>query len=1159
MDRFYLENPEAIQPDEESDDLKLIAATGMKHEKKVLDAYRAGSIPVVEIPRRAWNEAQELTIEALEAKTTIIFQAALAKDSFAGFADFLILDERGNYQVWDTKLARSPKPYFAVQLCCYSEMLAATAGTPLPEKFGVILGNGEKVEFRTQDFFAYYQTIKAGFLALQGSFSGSLSDRPEPMPGADHGRWCSVAEAYFTETDHLVQVAGITRGQIKKLNAAGIWTMAQLSIAGNSIVPKMSVETLAKLVHQARLQCETRRLRELDPDAKSCFEVLAHIGANGESVGLASLPRDDPADVFFDIEGYPLVVGGLEYLWGVCTRKGEGEAIFNSPGSPNFSEKPRGLGSPTSLAREGSLAGDLAHGSGPAESEGILGEAKINFPFRDWWAHDREGEKRAFEGFIDWVYARWLANPAMHIYHYAAYEVSAVRRLSTRHDTRVLEVDDLLRHEVFVDLYTVVRKGLCIGANSYSIKKVELLYRPKRDNNVASAIGSVVQYANWIESGDSGSWDQSSILKDIRDYNEEDCVSTAELLDWLRELTTEAGIEPFKPKEREIAEVKEEVTARLQLREDLKAKKEPIAQTLAELMDFHRREDKPKWWKFFDLVASTDQVLSEAPEAIANVVAVGEPFPEKKSLVQAYRFDPNQECKLKMENTLHFTHKPKPGMKPFLLDLKTGDLQFKAMQSTLDQNYDGAFPTIGSLVSQEIFNAAPIPSALANVASGALEGQLHKPALALLERTSPLASISLDENDLMVDQATQVVESMDGGCLVIQGPPGTGKTYTASKVILSLLMAGKRVGIASNSHKAVINLMEACAKRGIDEGFIVPGVKAGGDATDPMFNLYPAIQHVKQSKDAIAAFSDGMIGGTAWLFSHEDFLAADKHLDYLFVDEAGQVALANAVAMSRSTTNLVLLGDQMQLEQPIQGSHPGWAGLSALQYALLDVEASDYDKPQYHAVVPPKLGLFLGESRRMHSSVCRFISDSIYEGRLGSHSSCDVQSISPGFGGLSHGIAFVGVEHEGNVMQSEEEVLRVKTVYESLLGSSYTDKHGATRPLILHDFLFIAPYNAQVRSLAEALPVGARVGSVDKFQGQEAPVCILSMCSSFGEYGSRGLSFILDRNRLNVAISRAMCLAVVVGDPRIGAAHAGSIDEMRLINLYSKLVLDYSV
>jgi uncharacterized protein len=354
----------------------------------------------------------------------------------------------------------------------------------------------------------------------------------------------------------------------------------------------------------------------------------------------------------------------------------------------------------------------------------------------------------------------------------------------------------------------------------------------------------------------------------------------------------------------------------------------------------------------------------------------------------------------------------------------------------------------------------------------------------------------------------------------------------------------------------VVNLLIECGKAARETGSFLLGVKAGGEKEGPLFAENPALRYVESNKEARTAYANGVVGGTAWLFTLPEW---EGVLDFLFIDEAGQVSLANAVAMARCAKNIVLLGDQMQLEQPIQGTHPGDAGLSSLQYALKDLRASVPDLPVFHAVVPSEYGLFLGESRRMHPSVCRFISESIYEGRLASHPDCAQQKIdlTPNAHGIvtkESGIVFSGVEHDGDIQRSDEEVERVKAVYRELLGRPYTASDGLTKPLALEDFLFIAPYNAQVRALQTALPVGARVGSVDKFQGQQAPVCILSLCSSYGEYGSRGLAFILDRNRVNVAISRAKCLAIVVGDPRIGSAAAGSIEEMMLINLFCKLV-----
>jgi len=1108
MDRYYLENPGAVTPDEATEDEALIAQTGEAHEQTVLEDFRASGTTVREISKDNSDMAREHTLAAINAKAPIIYQAALASGRFAGFADFLLLDDFGSYQVWDTKLARSPKPYYAVQLCCYSEMLADGTGLPLPDKFGIILGTRERVEFRVEDFIHYYHHLRASFLTMQDGFRGNMADRPEPLPRADHGRWTSHAEAFFRDKDHLVLVAGITVGQIKKLGRAGINTVEDLARASGKTVPKLDRDSMEKLVAQAHLQRQTRIDRVATPEAPPRYEVLPQAGANGNPVGLSALPLDHPADVFFDMEGYPLMAGGLEYLFGVCTRTGQ-------PGV---------------------------------------------WDFTDWWAHDREQEKHAFEGYVDWVFTRWQANPGMHIYHYAAYEVAAVRRLSTYHDTRQDEVDELLRNEVFVDLYQTVRHGLRIGEDSYSIKSIERLYRPKRITKVATAADSIVQYARWIESNEPEEWKKSPILKGIRDYNEDDCKSTAELLHWLRQVAVDHKIVAVHsasasslatpPKQ-----LPPEIVARLDTAAKLRKGKDAVSVALADLIDFHRREEKPMWWRMFDRAAATSDVLRDDPACIDGVQATGSPIPDKQSFVQSYRFDPVQECKLAAgdKSRVMFTHNLEAKFTLSALDVSAGTLELKIGKKGLHEKLAGAFPARGSLLPDEYVSAKPIQEALAEVASRHLTSALPPSVAALVNRVPPTRMLKQDDEST-TQAAIRVANSMTGGCLVIQGPPGTGKTFTASQVILSLLIAGKKIGVASNSHKAVVNLLMACGDAARETGRSLWGIKVGGEAEGPLFSSNLSLKYVKDTGEARGAYTEGIVGGTAWLFTRPEW---EGVLDFLFIDEAGQVALANVVAMARCAENLVLLGDQMQLEQPVQGAHPGDAGLSALQYALKDTDVSRPDLPVFHPVVPADYGLFLGESRRMHPSVCRFISESIYEKGLISHPDCARQKITGGNGLITResGIVFSGVEHDGNVQQSDEEVERVKAIYDALRGCLYMAKDGTTRPLALNDFLFIAPYNAQVRALQAALPQGARIGSVDKFQGQEAPVCVLSLCSSYGEYGSRGLAFILDRNRINVAISRAQCLAVIVADPRIALAIPGTLDEMRLINLFCKVVV----
>ncbi|MCE3225240.1 MAG: uncharacterized protein K0S58_3420 [Nitrospira sp.] len=989
MDRYLLEKPGAVSPDQQTDDAQLIAQTGDRHERAVLQEFRSSGRQIVEIPRNNVALARSETLSAMAAKVPIIYQAALEAQPFFGYTDFLLLDASGRYEVWDTKLARSPKPYYALQLCCYSEMLATVTGVPQPEKFGLILGSKDRIEFRLEDFIYYYRHIKKNFLAMQESFTARLSDRPEPLPRADHGRWTSHAGQFFQETDHLVQVAGITVGQIKKLKRAGIQTVTDLAATSRPTVPKLDQHSLENLAAQARLQYQTRADRQNDPEAPPRYELLSQAGPHSEPVGLAALPPDHPADIFFDMEGYPLVAGGLEYLFGACTRS-----------------EPPGL-----------------------------------WEFRDWWAHDRDEEKRAFEGFVDWVFKRWQGNPGMHIYHYAAYEVSAVRRLSTQHDSRQDEVDELLRNEVFVDLYQTVRHGLRIGEDSYSIKSVERLYRPKRATQVATAADSIVQYARWMESQQPGDWRSSPILNAIRDYNEDDCRSTAELLQWLRNVATEQSLTAPKsasvPAPSAPRELPPEVVARLDCAARLRKESDAVSTVLAHVIDFHRREEKPMWWRMFDRAEATPETLRDDPACIEGVMAIGAPVPDKQSFVQTYRFDPSQECKLAAgdNSKVMFTHNLDAKLTLSSLDASAGRLELKLGKKSINEKFGGTFPQQGSLLPHEHVSATVIQTALADVAARHLSHQLHAPVAALLNRVPPAGLLRRDD-ETPTESAIRITASMASGCLVVQGPPGTGKTFTASRVIAALLAAGKKVGIASHSHKAVVNLMVACGEAARENGGRLQGIKVGGEAEGPLFSSNPNLQYIPDSSGAQAAYRGGVIGGTAWLFTRPEW---DGALDFLFIDEAGQVALANAIAMARCASNLVLLGDQMQLEQPVQGSHPADAGLSALQYALKDVAASRPDAPMFHAVVPPEAGLFLGLSRRMHPSVCRFISESIYGGRLGSHPDCNRQRIEVPSGSSSlitsdSGIVFSSVEHDGNIQQSDEEVARVRAIWQELQG-----------------------------------------------------------------------------------------------------------------------------
>lgn len=1087
MERLHLESPGTIEPDAVSEDMELIAKTGDQHEARFLGKLQAEGRDMILVEKKDSTEAQRITREAIASGREVIYQGALAMDRFAGFTDFIVRGEDGRYDIWDTKLARSAKPYHLVQLCCYAEMLAPL-NQGIPEIIRVVLGNDKVVSHRTSDCFHYYLRLKHAFLEMMDSFSPDANP-PPPSPNAEQRRWASHAEAWLKERDHLVQIAGINVSQIRKLEAAGIDTVEKLAACGLSRLPKMADETFHKVREQARMQVKARELPDGSPPP---FEILKP-SPETPHTGLALLPPESPGDIFFDIEGYPLENDGLEYLLGATTRVG-GQMRFD-----------------------------------------------------DWWAHDERQEKQSFEAFIDWVMARWQQFPDLHVYHYAPYEITAMKRLMGKYGTREAEVDSLLRNGVFVDLYRIVRQGMRIGASSYSLKKVEKLYLEPRAGDVQDATASIVFYAQWQESGEAPDWRNSPILKKIRDYNQVDCDSTLLLTEWLRGKQVEHGI-PYHPpheEDRTGGAPKKDAPApaleNMELIRNMLAKlpeegdERVIGELLAHFVEFHRRDNKPMWWARFERAAMSEEELHDDINCLGGLELEGAPVRDKRSLIATYRFDPDQDSKIATKSKVMPSHELNAKLEVVGLDSNDGRIDLRMSEAALTSKLGGAFPSRLSLIPDEFVSPGVIEQALKELAETWLDSGDIPPCLRRLLLRQPPRVDGVDPGAPLSD-VHQAVPAMRESTLAIQGPPGTGKTYTASRLIKQLIESGKRVGITSNSRKAIINLFEGIHSAGAD---LDGSVYAVSNLSDKSLDHIPGIE-ATDSGSALGSYKKGIIAGTAWLFCRPEFAA---QLDYLFIDEAGQVSLANVAAMSQATRNLVLLGDQNQLPMPTQGTHPGESGLSSLVYLL-----------KGHAVVPPELGVFLGTTYRMHPDVCSFISDCYYEGKLQSAPQAANHKLAlpddPEPVPLETGILFHPVPHTGNTQDSPEEVAAIQGILKSLLGRTFTDSEGRSRPLGLEDILFVSPYNLQVRRMEKSLPAGAKIGSVDRFQGQEAPVVIVSLCSSAGEFGNRGLSFILDRNRLNVALSRAQALAIVVGDPNIANTDAGSVKELGLLNVF---------
>lgn len=1122
MERFTLECPsQAPQRNQTSELTTTLSQKGDEQEERLIRHFQQGldgvTLEVVIIQGKSIQEEQQHTLQAMQAGKDVLVQARLDLDNFGGYSDFLVkipgksLLGDYHYEVWDSKLATIAKPECILQVCGYCEMLASIQGR-MPEQMTLVLGDKQQ-RIATHQALAYYRALKAAFVRQQENWT---QEQPCPTHFTSWGQWSDYAQKVLIEKDHLSQVATMTKNQIKHLQQCGVDSLAALAATNLERVKGIHPEKLAHLKAQAKIQHKTKESQRQNPNAPPCFEIRT----TQTDTGLWLLPAHCASDVFFDIEGYPLDDGGLEYLWG---------ATYFDETRPSQSRY-----------------------------------------FKEFWGHTMAEEKQAFQDFIGWVYSRWQADPSMHIYHYANYEITACKRLMGRYGVCEYEIDQLLRNGVFVDLYEIVKKGILLGEPRYSIKNIEHLYREKRNSQVSNGADSVAVYERWrslYEKGQEGAcYRTSAILNEIRAYNIDDCNSTQELVQWLREqqslhtIVCNATPAPHEPQETQV------LTDRQILRDQLLAQaisernENPaqacVTENLAWMLEFHRREAKPIFWRLFERQASSHADLLDDLDCLAYGKRTHrppfKPSPRARNLAFEYEFLP-QECKGATKQY-------------YLLGCERGQTKvtFVADESDISvgrvsiQSKEPP-PECISLIPDEYINPNPIPDALYDsvkqYALGSLKGTqpaildfLHRaqPRVKHLTAGQPLAP-STDSKKRLA-QIISAVKNLDNSYLVIQGPPGAGKSFTGKHIIAALLQQGAKVGIASNSHKAINHLLLNTAKL-VDQQKRVSARFVCTNDTDSDLGQY-GVSCVKNSGLLACIQPSCVIGTTAWGFAREELT---QTLDYLFVDEAGQVSVANLIAMSRAARNLVLMGDQMQLGQPLQGSHPAQSGDSVLDYLLKD-----------SPTIADHMGIFLSTTYRMHSLINRFISDHIYEGKLLAHPANDARTIDVGHssndpGSLQQeaGIVFVPVNHTGNTQASTEEVSTIVSLTKSLIGRTFHADEGS-RPLSLHDILFVAPYNHQVRCLRDALGEDAKIGSVDKFQGQEAPIVILSMCASDPSDTPRGLEFLLDRQRLNVAVSRAQALAVIVGSPALGLASIQRAEQLPLANFMSALIQEGS-
>ena len=1099
--------------------LEALQERGFQHERGYIEYLCSQGLSIVELSELGDADDQfAAACAAMQDGPDVIVQATLLGNGWLGRADVLLRTDKAShlgdysYEVADTKLARETRGRTMLQLCLYSDLLQKVQGL-LPERMYVVppAQDYEREPFRVNDYMAYYHLISSRLRDAvgRGSWHGEET-YPDKCDQCDICRWWKVCDNRRREDDHLCLVAGISKMQIGELQERHVVTLEALATTTMPLDPppnRGAPETYERVHHQARVQLEGRML------GRPIHELLPL----EEGFGVCRLPQPTPQDIFFDFEGARFVgEEGLEYLFGYV--------------SLDDDQQPE---------------------------------------YYNLWAMTPEAEKAAFEVFIDEVMARWGADKGFHIYHYAPYEPAAIKRLMGRYATREAEVDRLLRGERFVDLYAVAKHAVRASVESYSIKDLEPCFGYERQVALRDASHNLraLEYALEFEAPESIT---DEIREAVRGYNEDDCLATLRLRDWLEQLRAELverGEEIPRPelKTGDPSESQTETLNRVQELRDRLVEGIPIDRAqrtreqqaqwiLAQLLEWHWREEKAIWWEYYRLLSLSEEELLDERAAIAQLEFVERIDKIKQSFVDRYQFPP-QETELRRGDDLKTTRRvatetgsvvrDKSFGSVVAVDLAEWTIDIKKGPSIEDQHPHFVFKherVSTGVLSQTLFR---IGEWVAEHGIDA-DGPYRVGRDLLLGQPPRLNGDSVEQvlaqSETRLDAAMRLVLDLENGLLPIQGPPGAGKTYTGGRMICEAVRAGLKVGITAVSHKVIRNLLDEAVSAAAEASMdirCVQRVKKDNTEEDTDSIRFvrsgngPVFKLLKASEVDVAA-------GTAWLWSCEE---AAGLVDVLFVDEAGQISLANTVAVSQAAKSVVLLGDPQQLEQPKRGSHPDGTDVSALEHLLGE-----------HQTMPANRGLFLETTWRLHPGICSFTSELFYESRLESREGLDQQSLCGDTPFTASGLHFVPAEHEGNCNESLEEAEAVAELVAGLTreGIAWIDQDGEKKALTLQDILIVAPYNAHVASILEHLPSGARVGTVDRFQGQEAPVVIYSLGTSSPELAPRGMEFLYSPSRLNVATSRARCVCILVANPKLFEPECRTPRQMKLANAFCR-------
>ena len=806
---------------------------------------------------------------------------------------------------------------------------------------------------------------------------------------------------------------------------------------------------------------------------------------------------------------------------------------------------------------------------------GFIWQEDAKYRFKTFDATSKEEEKIAFKEFIDFLINRRNQYPDLHVYHYAAYEVSAMLRLAQLHGLYEFEVDKLIREGVFVDLYAIVRRALRFSTESLSIKKIEPVYWDgNREKEVANAVGSVIEFERALGKLNSGENEEFDlILSKIRDYNKDDVDSTRQLDHWLRSQAEKNNIDISLM--RPLAAIKWDTSDELEQnepiavqlleglpdnREDRSVDEQGLA-LLSAAISYHHREARPAWWAIFDrALKEVDELDAFNDVIVPSKVSTG-PWNISGRQRNHRRTITIETDGVDPRHILDFEHIPQ-------LLYEYAPEGFKTIQGSTRGFADATIIGIdeNSVVLEEIekkgfgvWDSEPmaiLPGSPIRTTSieKILRDELGATVLSLknsgqrffienawsdvLLRRPPRQTIGElpRTGDSIKDITIALLQSNDS-YIAVQGPPGTGKTYVGANVIAELVQKGWKIGVVAQSHSVIEHLMENVKKINPN---ILMGKKGQSEKSRPTYHV-----------DDIAAWgfaqanSGYLVGGTTWTFSRPEVRLLG--LDLMVIDEAGQFSLANSLAVISAAKRALLLGDPQQLPQVSQGKHMEPVNESVLSHILGE-----------HKTMPNHLGYFLDTTFRLHPKIAKKVSQLQYEDRLKSDPRCEKRNLE----GVEPGLHVVEIEHYGNTVFSIEEVDEIVKRIPELLGKMWTpvDAHGqplAPRPLTQSDILIVTGYNSQVKHLKSKVSQSGfdaiKIGTFDKFQGQEAPIVFVSMTTSSSEDLPRGIEFLLSPNRLNVAISRAQWACYVVRSPQLSVMEPVTPDGMVMLGKFVTL------